>query len=270
MKTSTLPFALALAAALLADARAAEPAGAPGRVTISMLASNTEVAALMLPIGVRPTFDVSAIHIDDGGKAGLHATGHVRLSFSLPNLPPLTLLGDELFIRREILDADKLKAIRDLEAMGASDQSIRAKGQDMTEADMTRQQALDVVNMKRLDEIIARYGWPGLRFAGAQGAQNAFLVLQHSNKASQQKYLPLFRDAVAKNDAAPSELALLEDRVRIQNGQAQLYGSQVKGGPPPELFPIEDEAHVDARRQAIGLGPLAEYAKQFGISYHPK
>ena len=31
------------------------------------------------------------------------------------------------------------------------------------------------------------------------------------------------------------------------------------------LWPIEDEEHVDERRAEVGLEPLAEYLKRFGI-----
>jgi len=31
----------------------------------------------------------------------------------------------------------------------------------------------------------------------------------------------------------------------------------------------EDKAHVDERRRSVGLPPLAEYAKMFGLSYPP-
>ncbi len=34
-----------------------------------------------------------------------------------------------------------------------------------------------------------------------------------------------------------------------------------------EFFPIEDEANVNKRRAAVGLEPLEEYAKHFGIDY---
>jgi hypothetical protein len=36
-----------------------------------------------------------------------------------------------------------------------------------------------------------------------------------------------------------------------------------------ELWPIEDEERVDARRASVGLGPLAEYLKHFGLEYKP-
>ncbi len=35
------------------------------------------------------------------------------------------------------------------------------------------------------------------------------------------------------------------------------------------FHPIEDEINVDQRRAAVGLGPLAEYAKRFGFVYEP-
>lgn len=36
-----------------------------------------------------------------------------------------------------------------------------------------------------------------------------------------------------------------------------------------DFHPIEDEANVDKRRAEIGLGPLEEYARLFGIEYKP-
>lgn len=62
---------------------------------------------------------------------------------------------------------------------------------------------------------------------------------------------------------------MLEDRVRIKEGKPQLYGSQLSGNPLC-FDPIEDEAHVDERRRSIGLEPLADYAKRFGLAYTPK
>ena len=34
-----------------------------------------------------------------------------------------------------------------------------------------------------------------------------------------------------------------------------------------ELYPIEDAAHVDERRKSVGLTPMAEYLKLFGLDY---
>lgn len=271
MKPAPIPSRLALLlCALLPALAGAAPEPGARRTTILVHAGGKEVAALMVPAGAEGSLALNANQVDDSRKDMLHATGNVRISMMLPNLGPMTLVGDEVFIERETLDADKLKAIRDLEEMGKSDQSVRgAKGIEMSDEDWKRQNALDAANLKRLEEIIARYGWPGLRFAGAAGAQNAFLVLQHAPPESQRKYLPLFREAVAKKDGQPGELAMLEDRVRMHAGQPQLYGTQLEQSPDKtlKLYPIEDEANVDKRRAAVGLGPLADYLKHFGLGY---
>jgi hypothetical protein len=50
----------------------------------------------------------------------------------------------------------------------------------------------------------------------------------------------------------------------VVEGKPQRYGTQFKGGKPQ---PIEDEANVDARRKAIGLNTMAEYAKDMERMY---
>ena len=60
----------------------------------------------------------------------------------------------------------------------------------------------------------------------------------------------------------PADVAMLTDRVRTQEGKLQVYGTQfriVDGALAP--FPIEDPAHLDARREQAGLLPMAEYVK---------
>jgi hypothetical protein len=59
------------------------------------------------------------------------------------------------------------------------------------------------------------------------------------------------------DEALAADVAVLEDRVRLQSGRKQLYGSQLRlvGGKLVPA-PIEDSAHVDMRRDAAGLPPL--------------
>ncbi len=63
--------------------------------------------------------------------------------------------------------------------------------------------------------------------------------------------------------------------MRVGEGRPQLYGTQFyadeagKFGPRP----IEDPDNVDARRKAVGLQPLSEYAReieQFYKEYHKR
>jgi hypothetical protein len=99
-------------------------------------------------------------------------------------------------------------------------------------------------------------------------------VLQHADYTYQKKYLPLLRKAAADKELRADRLAILEDRVLVNEGKKQLYGSQLRTNARGEweFCPIEDEANVDKRRKSVGLGlgPLSEYAKQFGLEYRPR
>jgi hypothetical protein len=133
-------------------------------------------------------------------------------------------------------------------------------------------QRADARNLPRVTAIIDQYGWPGKSLVGSSGSLAAFFVIQHSNLATMQKYLPLMRAAAAKGELEKQNLALLEDRVLTSQDKPQLYGSQYRYNTStgkPEFFPIADEAHVDERRASMGLKPLADYAKGFGLDYHP-
>jgi hypothetical protein len=131
---------------------------------------------------------------------------------------------------------------------------------------------VDSANVRRLDEIIARHGWPSPAMVGAEASMAAFLVLQHADSATQERHLPLLRQAAARGQIAPSHLATLEDRVLMHRGQKQRYGTQLRTDPTTgrlALWPVEDEAGVDARRASVGLPPLAHYLRGFGIEYTP-
>ena len=93
----------------------------------------------------------------------------------------------------------------------------RKHGRDSAEYKdaMTKQRAIDEDNIRRLEEIIAHYGWPGKTQFGDKAARTAFLILQHSDLNYQKKYLPLAREAAARGELPASQLALLEDRVRL-------------------------------------------------------
>ncbi|CAN5615548.1 hypothetical protein BH11BAC1_BH11BAC1_21780 [soil metagenome] len=131
----------------------------------------------------------------------------------------------------------------------------------------------DNKNQVRVTELLDKYGWLGTDDVGRKGNQALFLVILHADPATRKKYLPLMQEGVGRSKAAPSELALLEDRVLLDEGKSQRYGSQVKFNPASgtyELYPIDDESGVNGRREAMGLAPIEDYLRQWGIHYMPK
>lgn len=117
-------------------------------------------------------------------------------------------------------------------------------------------------NGARLNAILDRCGWPGRSLVGADGAHAAWLIAQHAigEPLLQRRALQLLRSAAAQGEAALLEVAMLEDRIRVAEGRPQRYGTQYdwdrSGVMSP--MPIESPEHVDERRRAVGLGPLAE------------
>ncbi|AQQ69532.1 hypothetical protein Mag101_11405 [Microbulbifer agarilyticus] len=148
---------------------------------------------------------------------------------------------------------------------------VRKYGMDSEElrALWQRQYKVDVENLAQLEKIIDEHGWPKRSKVGDKATQGAFLVLQHADLAYQQRYIGLVRAAVANGDFSGASLALLEDRILMGEGKKQLYGTQVTSGEDGalELWPIEDQEGVDERRAELGLPPMSEYLRRFGLEY---
>lgn len=126
--------------------------------------------------------------------------------------------------------------------------------------------AQDSVNVRTVQDILDKYGWLGPEDVGFNGSQALFLVIQHADLPTQEKYLPMIRDAAQHGRTLPGNLAILEDRVALRQHKRQIYGSQVwtdlrTGKKYVDL--LDDPDSVDKRRAAVGLPPMADYLSQF-------
>ncbi len=135
------------------------------------------------------------------------------------------------------------------------------------------QQKLDLDNLKLLDSIVCKLGWPGTDVVGQRASFAAFLIVQHAELAVQESYLPTLQKAAASKQAQPSQVAMLEDRINIRNKRPQRYASQLcflkGGGYAWQPVENEDEAAIDAARGTVGLGTIKSYAANFKIEYVP-
>jgi hypothetical protein len=128
----------------------------------------------------------------------------------------------------------------------------------------------DSINLIAIKDILDNYGWLGADIIGTEGNSTLFLVIQHSDINTQEKYLPAMREAVKKGNASAGSLALLEDRVSLRHGGKQIYGSQVQQDNKTglhHLLPLEDPDNVDKRRKEVGLPPLADYLRNWDIKW---
>jgi hypothetical protein len=127
----------------------------------------------------------------------------------------------------------------------------------------------DQDNTDRLGVIVEKYGWPTNTLVGKDGANAAWLLVQHAdaNPKFQRKCLDLMKK-LPKDEVSPTEVAYLTDRVLLAEGKKQVYGTQMtSSGGKWEPRPLEDPANVDKRRAEVGLKPMAEYVKELQSFY---
>ncbi len=121
-------------------------------------------------------------------------------------------------------------------------------------------------NAQELESIIDQVGWPGKSLVGDEGANAAWLIVQHAiaNPELQRRCLPMLREAVAQGEAEPAHVAYLGDRICFFERRPQRYGTQFDWDENGQMSPwlIDDPEGVDERRRAVGLGPLAENVEQ--------
>ncbi|WP_114905101.1 DUF6624 domain-containing protein [Kordia sp. SMS9] len=120
------------------------------------------------------------------------------------------------------------------------------------------------VNEKKVKAILDTYGWPSPEKSGNNGNWTLCNVLQHSDNAVREKYLPMMRQAVKDKKLEARFLVRAADRIATEKGELQWYGGQMKYYPATKSFnvwPVYDPVNIDKRRAAIGLEPIAGFLK---------
>jgi hypothetical protein len=152
------------------------------------------------------------------------------------------------------------------------------KGQLFTHI-ITNMDRVDSANLRRVEAIVQRYGYPGKSLVGTPTNIAAWYVIQHSPKIS--RYLPLIKSAADKGELPYPRYAQMLDRELMGEGKEQLYGTQgsfftilnkVTGQRETVSFiwPIKDAAHVNARRKQAGFtNTVEESAAEMHQPYKP-
>lgn len=117
------------------------------------------------------------------------------------------------------------------------------------------------------EKIVQQVGYPGFRQVGEKSSGNFWLLVQHADAHPdfQRHILKLMLPEVKRKNASPVNYAYLTDRVAVNAGQPEEYGTQVmyEGVGTPAVKAksksLRDPAHVNQRRAAIGMEPLENY-----------
>lgn len=124
----------------------------------------------------------------------------------------------------------------------------------------------DSSNLAEAKRIIKNFGYPGYTLAGKGGSNMFWAIIQHSDEdvKFQQQVLALMDKEVKRHNASGENYAYLKDRILINLGQRQLYGTQTSVDLKTRkhtAFPVQDQRNLESRRKSVGLKPLKEYLK---------
>jgi VWFA-related protein len=124
-------------------------------------------------------------------------------------------------------------------------------------------------NNAHLCQILKNVGWPSTSLVGKDGVGATLYLVRNSRRLDlQTDLLPVIIAAVKKGEAPKSEVAELVDRMRVDAGMKQLFGTQVTAvNGFLMLTPIEAEAQVDDRRRQFGMSPMAEHLRALELQY---
>ncbi|MEU7885795.1 DUF6624 domain-containing protein [Microbispora bryophytorum] len=151
------------------------------------------------------------------------------------------------------------------------DQDIREPADEpLNQERMAQWKNLERDNTAWLRSVVVIRGWPLSSQVGEDGALAAWLLAQHADASPeiQCEFHRALSGAVARNEAKPAHLAYLEDRVRVNSGRPQLYGTQFfNEGSGLRPHPIEDADQLDDRRAAVGLESFEQYEAQMRRLY---
>jgi hypothetical protein len=135
----------------------------------------------------------------------------------------------------------------------------------------------DSINLIRIKEIVLKYGYPGKTLVGEPTNEAAWYVIQHSKEIGY--YFPMIQEAGSRNEIAFTKVAMMHDRMLMQEGKEQLYGTQVSGqyilnattGKKEFwycVWPIQNAESVNELRKEAGFATtVEEYAISMGVVY---
>jgi len=121
---------------------------------------------------------------------------------------------------------------------------------------------LHKLHVKELEELVKENGFPTAEMVGHVGLKGVRIVILHAKKEILEKY-----ESEYKSTFGSYAYAYLIDKLRVSNGEKQLYGTQGDFDKNKQLifYPIEDEINVNKRRMNADMEPIEIYAKNLGV-----
>jgi len=147
---------------------------------------------------------------------------------------------------------------------------VRVVENDQTkQSDQEKLHKLYEADSARLCQIIIENGWPTTALIDPEGVLAVFNIFKNvPSYELQRDLLPVIAAVVKKDPIQKPGFAALYDRLRVNAGMKQLFGTQAFSSEGfLVLYPIEDQANVNARRAEFGMLDMDSYIRQLEYTY---
>lgn len=130
----------------------------------------------------------------------------------------------------------------------------------------------DSLNFFEVQDIIKKFGFPGYDIVGEDYSNSFWNIIQHqdNNLEFQKAVLTKMQIECERNNASKLYYAYLMDRVKVNSGELQIYGTQMQLNADSTSYepkPVIEPEKLDERRKAVGLIPISEYIETMNSRY---
>jgi len=153
----------------------------------------------------------------------------------------------------------------------------RAKGPNSAEfiANEDYIEQTDQKNLAQAKEVFETYGLPTISEVGTELAGQFAFIIQHCNSEPGFQLIVLQRmdELLTANEVSKSDYATLTDRVRLNMGMTQIYGTQLQYNEAInsyEPFESENPEMLNQLRKEMNLEPMEFYIENSNKKYVPK
>lgn len=130
----------------------------------------------------------------------------------------------------------------------------------------------DSLNYFNLKQIFQTYGFPNYDLVGEKASTNFWLMIQHqdAHPEFQEEVLVKMKDEADTGKASLSNYAYLIDRVKVNTGKLQIYGTQMRLNAAQTSYepqPVMEPEKLNERRKAVGLESIESYTDLMNTVY---
>lgn len=128
----------------------------------------------------------------------------------------------------------------------------------------SKRDSIALENQSKIKSMYKKYGFLGYDKVGKNASGNFWISIQHADNdvEFQKLILKAMKKEIRKNNASKSEFAMLEDRININLGKKQRFGTQLTYNNKGQAIPkneLIDSLNIDKLRKEYDLPVYKDY-----------